>query len=46
MIQESPIFAAIMRGVTNRVLGDLQKVAENEPEGTSKNSDLREFVRV
>jgi molecular chaperone HtpG len=36
MIQESPIFAAIKRGVTNRVLGDLEKVAENEPESYAK----------
>lgn len=32
MIQESPILTAIKQGVTNRVLGDLKKLAENEPE--------------
>jgi molecular chaperone HtpG len=36
MIQESPIFTAIKKGVTSRVLGDLQKVAENEPESYAK----------
>ncbi|MEZ5889229.1 MAG: molecular chaperone HtpG [Xanthobacteraceae bacterium] len=36
MIQESPIFAAIKRGVTNRVLGDLEKAADNEPESYAK----------
>jgi molecular chaperone HtpG len=36
MIQESAIFAAIKRGVTNRVLGDLEKAAENEPESYAK----------
>ena len=32
MIQESPILAAIGRGVTNRILGDLEKSAQNDPE--------------
>lgn len=31
MIQTSPVFAAIKRGVTNRVLQELTKCAENEP---------------
>ena len=33
MVQNSPIFAAIRKGVTNRVLGDLAKMAENDAEG-------------
>ena len=36
MIQESPILAAIRKGVTNRVLGDLEKLADNEPEAYAK----------
>ena len=36
MIQESPILAAIRKGVTSRVLGDLEKLAEKEPESYSK----------
>lgn len=32
MIQASPVFAAIRNGVTNRILQDLVKTAENEPE--------------
>jgi molecular chaperone HtpG len=32
MIQESPILTAIRKGVTSRVLGDLDKLAEKEPE--------------
>jgi molecular chaperone HtpG len=36
MIQESPIFIAIKKGVTSRVLGDLEKLAENEPESFAK----------
>ena len=36
MIQESPIFTAIKKGVTSRVLGDLEKLAENEPESFAK----------
>lgn len=30
MIQESPLLAAIRKGVTNRILGDLEKLAEND----------------
>jgi molecular chaperone HtpG len=36
MIQTSPVFAAIKRGVTNRVLQDLTKLAENDPERFAK----------
>ncbi|MBK9081510.1 MAG: molecular chaperone HtpG [Rhizobiales bacterium] len=36
MVQESPIFAAIKRGVTNRVVADLVKLAEKEPEAYAK----------
>jgi molecular chaperone HtpG len=36
MIQESPIFAAIKKGVTSRILGDLEKLAEKEPESYVK----------
>ncbi|WP_034993579.1 molecular chaperone HtpG [Beijerinckia mobilis] len=32
MIQESPVFAAIKKGVTNRILQELTKLSENEPE--------------
>ncbi len=32
MIQESAILTAIKRGVTSRVIGDLEKLAANEPE--------------
>ena len=32
MVQSSPVFAAIKKGVTNRVLGDLTKMAENDTE--------------
>jgi molecular chaperone HtpG len=32
MIQESPLLAAIKRGVTSRILGDLEKLAENDTE--------------
>src|SRR4029077_19856279 len=32
MIQESPLLAAIKKGVIGRVLGDLEKLAEKEPE--------------
>ncbi|AMJ62482.1 molecular chaperone HtpG [Bosea sp. PAMC 26642] len=31
MIQDSPLLAAIKKGVTNRILSDLGKLAENEP---------------
>ena len=30
MIQESPLLAAVRKGVTNRVVGDLTKLAEND----------------
>ncbi|TPK71106.1 molecular chaperone HtpG [Mesorhizobium sp. B2-4-15] len=36
MIQESPLLAAIRKGLTNRVLGDLAKLAENEAETFAK----------
>jgi len=36
MIQESPLLAAIRKGVTNRVLGELAKLAENEAETYGK----------
>ena len=36
MIQESPILAAIKKGVTSRVLGDLEKLAEKEPDAYAK----------
>ncbi|TPK89490.1 molecular chaperone HtpG [Mesorhizobium sp. B2-4-17] len=36
MIQESPLLAAIRKGLTNRVLGDLAKLAENEVEAYAK----------
>jgi molecular chaperone HtpG len=36
MIQESPILTAIRKGVTSRVLGDLEKLAEKEPETYAK----------
>jgi molecular chaperone HtpG len=36
MIQESPLLAAIRRGVTKRVLDELAKAAENEPESYAK----------
>ncbi|MER8630645.1 molecular chaperone HtpG [Mesorhizobium opportunistum] len=36
MIQESPLLAAIRKGLTNRVLGDLVKLAENEAEAYAK----------
>jgi molecular chaperone HtpG len=36
MIQESPILTAISKGVTSRVLGDLQKLTEKEPESFTK----------
>jgi len=35
-IQESPILTAISKGVTSRVLGDLEKLAEKEPEAYTK----------
>lgn len=36
MVQSSPIFAAIRKGVTSRVLSDLTKMADNEPDGFAK----------
>lgn len=36
MIQESPLLATIRKGLTNRVLGDLAKLAENETESYAK----------
>jgi molecular chaperone HtpG len=36
MIQESPILTAIKKGVTSRVLGDLEKLAEKEPDSYTK----------
>ena len=36
MIQESPILAAIRKGVTNRIIGDLEKLADKEPDAYTK----------
>ncbi len=36
MIQESPVFGAIKRGVTNRIVQELTKASENEPESFAK----------
>ncbi|HKU99133.1 MAG TPA: molecular chaperone HtpG [Vineibacter sp.] len=36
MIQESPVLEAIRKGVTTRVIGDLEKFAEKEPEAYNK----------
>src|SRR5215207_1004096 len=36
MIQESPLLAAIKKGVTSRVLSDLEKLAQNDPEAYAK----------
>lgn len=36
MIQQSPVLAAIRKGLTNRVLGDLEKLAENDAETYAK----------
>ena len=36
MIQESPILTAIRKGVTSHVLGDLEKLADKEPETYAK----------
>ena len=36
MIQESPVLAAIQKGVTNRVLSDLEKLATNDAEAYAK----------
>src|SRR3984885_12494867 len=35
-IQESPLLAAIRKGATSRVLGELERVAEKEPENYTK----------
>ena len=36
MIQDSPIFAAIRKGIVNRILQELGKFAESDPEGYKK----------
>jgi molecular chaperone HtpG len=36
MIQDSPILTAIRKGVTSRVLGDLEKLADKEPDAYAK----------
>ncbi|RWA63439.1 molecular chaperone HtpG [Mesorhizobium sp.] len=36
MIQESPLLAAIRKGVSNRVLGDLAKLADNDAEAYAR----------
>ncbi|MCO5066485.1 MAG: molecular chaperone HtpG [Rhizobiaceae bacterium] len=36
MIQDSPLLAAIRKGVTNRILGDLVKLAENDAQAYAK----------
>jgi molecular chaperone HtpG len=36
MIQESPLLAAIRKGVTNRILGDLVKLADNDAAAYAK----------
>ena len=36
MIQESPILTALRKGVTSRVLGDLERLAEKEPQSYAK----------
>jgi molecular chaperone HtpG len=36
MIQDSPILTAIRKGVTSRVLAELEKIAEKEPESYAK----------
>ena len=36
MIQQSPVLAAIRKGLTSRVLGDLEKLAENDAETFGK----------
>jgi molecular chaperone HtpG len=36
MIQESPILSSIKKGATSRILGDLEKLAEKEPESYTK----------
>jgi molecular chaperone HtpG len=41
MIQESPVFAAIKKGVTNRILQDLAKLAESGEE-----ADKEKFAKI
>jgi molecular chaperone HtpG len=41
MIQESPVFAAIRKGVTNRIVQDLTKLAESTEE-----SDKEKFAKI
>ena len=36
MLQESPILTAIKKGVTGRIIGELERVAEKEPETYAK----------
>ncbi|MCG7504883.1 molecular chaperone HtpG [Mesorhizobium retamae] len=36
MIQDSPLLAAVRKGVTNRILGELTKLAESDGEGFTK----------
>jgi molecular chaperone HtpG len=36
MIQESPVFAAIQKGVTNRLLSELEKLSVGDPEAYGK----------
>jgi len=36
MVQSSPIFGAIRKGVTSRVLGDLTKMSDSDPDGFAK----------
>ena len=36
MIQTSPVLAAIRKGVTNRIVGDIEKLADKEPETFQK----------
>src|SRR5690606_6479042 len=36
MIQESPLLAAIRKSMTNRILGDLVKLAENDAQAYAK----------
>ena len=43
MVQESPLFAAIKKGVTNRLLQDIAKLAETDAEKFA--GDLEKFRR-
>jgi molecular chaperone HtpG len=36
MIQQSPILSAISKGVTSRIIGELEKLADKEPEAYAK----------